>query len=52
MEASNDNDFAQEIITLLNSETKSIRMAKEAYKVGKSNFSKENFCNIIKKSIQ
>ena len=52
MEASNDNDFAQEIITLLNSETKSIRMAKEAYKVGKSNFSKEYFCNIIKKSIQ
>lgn len=51
MEASDENDFASKIITLLQSVEKSVNMARASYAIGKQFFSKDSFCDIIKESI-
>ena len=51
LQASEDKDYANKIIDLLKSKEKSIEIANNAYKIGKDNFTKEKFINIIKSEV-
>ena len=52
LQANSDQEFADHVLNLLFDIGKANLMAREAYRIGKANFSKESFFDVVKKSIE